>query len=80
MRISVSKFIHNKVDKTFTAESSNLDHGWQDGVTLVTERGTTASFFMKEVHYDDEGDIQYWTLRCDSNPKALDYTMVVFND
>lgn len=81
MRITTDKFIHNVKDKTFTAEASDLPHGWMDGITLVSPRKTTAAFFLKETHYDaGHEDITHWTLICSTNPKVVDYKMVIFND
>lgn len=81
MRISTDKFTHDPNDKTFCAEASDLEHGWMQGITLVSPRGTTASFFHQETHYDtSHEDITHWTFVCSSNPKAADYKLVIFND
>lgn len=80
MRIPSSKFLHDKLQKTFTAEASSLSHGWIDGITLVSPRGTTAHFFLKERHDDAEGDVTHWTFTCSTNPKCEGYRMVIFND
>ncbi len=81
MRISTDKFSHDPNKKEFYAEASDLENGWMNGITLVSPRGTTASFFLKETHYDaTHEDITHWTFVCSSNPKAADYTVVIFND
>lgn len=80
MRITTDKFLHNVEEKTFTAEASDLPHGWIDGITLVSPRKTTAAFFLKEKHYDADLDITHWTFICSTNPKVVDYKMIIFND
>ncbi len=81
VRISTDKFSHNPTEKTFYAEASDLPHGWMDGITLVSPRGTTASFFLKETKYDaSHEDITEWVFVCSTNPKVIDYTLVIFND
>lgn len=81
MRISTDKFNHDPNDKSFFTEASDLPHGWMDGITLVSPRGTTASFFLKETHYDaTHEDITHWTFVCSTNPKVAGYKLVIFND
>lgn len=81
MRISTDKFQHNAKEKTFTAEASDLPHGWMDGVSLVSPRKTVANFFVREVVKDlGQEDIECWVLRCETNPKVADYKMVIYND
>lgn len=81
MRVSTDRFNHTKADKTFTAESSDLERGWMNGVTLVSPRGTTASFFIIKTHYDaGHEDITHWELVCTTNPKVAGYKMLIWND
>lgn len=81
MRVSVEQFTHDKAAKTFTAEASDLSPGWMSGVTLVhPKRLTTASFFIKETHWDEgHEDITHWTLTS-SNPRVAGYRVVILND
>lgn len=84
MRINTEMFTHDKVGKTFTAEASDLPHGWMDGITLVSPRKTTAAFFLKEVVREvcehETGDIQEWVFTCSTNPRVADYKVIIFND
>lgn len=82
MRVSSDMFLHNKADKIFSVDSSDLGHGWMEGVTLVSPRNTTANFFLKETHRDGtpDNEITHWTLVCSTNPKVAGYKMVIFND
>lgn len=84
MRVPASYFLHDRLQKTLTAEASTLDgnlgRNWFNGITLVTKRGTTANFFLKERHDDPEGDVTHWVFTCSTNPKADGYRMVIFND
>jgi hypothetical protein len=80
-RISTDKFLHNKDEKTFTAEASDLPTGWINGVTLVSPRKTTAHFFLADTVRDPrEGEIKAWIFKCSTNEKVKDYRMVIFND
>ena len=80
MRVSTDLFTHDKLQKTFTIESSSLQHGWIDGITLISPRGNAASFFLKERTDDKDGDVTHWTFTCSTNPKVAGYKMVIFND
>lgn len=91
MKVSVNRFSHDCKRKSFTAEMSDLPreigHFVTQGLTLVSDLGTEAHFYVTKIDRSDDMDNELvaWNLlpsaeSIERNPRLKDYTLTIFND